>query len=102
MSDRDETRVQAGAARIERLRTQRLPRLLALKSRVAAGGGLDTFEIAFLNDLYTDATAHPAAGSTDPALHAINGEIVALYREITELALDLDPAVERVDADAAR
>jgi hypothetical protein len=79
---------QQHPARAEAILRGRLHRLLAIQSRVEQGAGLDAFEIAFLTDLDADATAAPAAASSQSVLERMNGEITRLCRAITGRALD--------------
>ena len=72
---------------LDRLRTQRLPRALDIKKKVDAGGTLDQFDIAFLEEIFQDATYTRATADTHPEFQAIVARITHLYHEITEKAL---------------
>ncbi len=73
---------------LERLRTQRLPRLMDIKVKVDRGGRLDTFDISFLTDVFADATGLQARWEQHPELNEIIGKMTHLYHEITERALN--------------
>jgi hypothetical protein len=72
---------------LDRLRTQRLPRALDIKKKVDAGGTLDQFDIAFLNEIFDDSSFRWAAIDTHPEFQEIVARMTHLYREITERAL---------------
>jgi hypothetical protein len=85
-------------ALLERLRTQRLPRILDIKAKVDRGERLESFDIDFLNEIFADATAMQPKLEQHPELTEIIGKISHLYREITERAL----SNEGDDPDATR
>ena len=72
---------------LERLRTQRLPRLQDIKLKVDRGERLDTFDISFLTDVFADATDLQSRWEHHPELNEIIGKMTHLYHEITERAL---------------
>jgi hypothetical protein len=72
---------------LDRLSTQRLPRVLAIKEKVDAGGTLDDYDIDFLGQVFEDANGIKALWDRHPELHEIGGRLIHLYREITERAL---------------
>jgi len=72
---------------LDRLRTQRLPRALDIKQKVDAGGTLDEFDIAFLDEIFRDASFVRATVDTHPEFQDIVARVTHLYREITERAL---------------
>lgn len=74
-------------ALLERLRTQRLPRILDIKAKVDRGERLESFDIDFLNEIFADAAAMQPKWEQHPELTVIIGKISSLYREITERAL---------------
>ena len=72
---------------IQRLETQRLPRLLELKTRVDQGERLSDHDLHFLQETLADAQkAHPLIAE-HPQLDPLASKLVSLYREITETAL---------------
>lgn len=83
---------------LDRLRTQRLPRLQDIKAKVDRGERLDSFDISFLAEVFADATALQAKWEQHPELNAIIGTMTHLYHEITERALNN----EGDDPDATR
>lgn len=72
---------------LERLRTQRLPRALDIKEKVDAGGTLDQFDIAFLEEVFRDTNFTQAAVDTHPEFQEIVARMTHLYHEITARAL---------------
>ncbi len=72
---------------IQRLESQRLPRLLELKTKVDSGERLSDLDLHFLQEVLTDArNAHPLVAN-HPELEALASKLTTLYREITETAL---------------
>jgi hypothetical protein len=74
-------------ALLERLRTQRLPRIQDIKAKVDRGERLESFDISFLTEVFADATALQSKWEQHPELAEIIGKISHLYHEITERAL---------------
>lgn len=72
---------------LERLRTQRLPRALDIKEKVDAGGTLDQFDIAFLEEIFQDTYFVRATVNTHPEFQDIVARVTHLYHEITDRAL---------------
>ena len=72
---------------LERLRTQRLPRLLDLKAKVDAGGTLDAFDLQFLAEVFATANELRPLWERHPEFDQIGSQLAHLYHEITERAL---------------
>jgi hypothetical protein len=74
-------------ALLERLRTQRVPRLLDIKAKVERGARLDSFDIEFLTEVFADAKDKQSKWAQHPELDDIIARMTHLYHEITERAL---------------
>ncbi|HQR59694.1 MAG TPA: hypothetical protein PK503_10175 [Azonexus sp.] len=75
------------AVLIERFETQRLPRALDLKEKVDKGERLDDFDLAFLEDVFSDSQEIQPLIERHPEHQEIAAKMMGLYREITEKAL---------------
>ena len=75
------------AVLIERLEAQRLPRALDLKEKVDKGERLDDFDLAFLEDVFSDSQEIQPLMERHPEHQEIAAKMMGLYREITEKAL---------------
>ncbi len=75
------------AVLIERLETQRLPRALALKEKVDGGERLDDFDLAFLEEVFSDSLEVQPLMERHPEHQEIAAKMMGLYHEITEKAL---------------
>lgn len=73
---------------LDRYRLQRLPAALALKEKVDAGGTLDRFDVALLEQQIEEAREIGPIADRHPELHALATQVVALYRDITARALE--------------
>jgi hypothetical protein len=74
-------------ALLERLRTQRLPRVLDLKAKVEAGGTLNDFDLQFMEEVFTTASELKPMWERHPEFNEIAGQLIRLYHEITTHAL---------------
>ncbi len=75
-------------ALLQRLETQRLPRLLDLKKKVDAGNCLDVNEVDYMQELINDATKIKPVLDKHPEYTTLVGRIANLYNEITAKALE--------------
>ena len=75
-------------ALMERFNEQRLPRALDLKKRVEQGECLSEPDIAFLDEVFKDASHAMPLIDKHPELQPIATRAVSLYKEITEKALE--------------
>lgn len=75
------------AVLVERMESQRLPKALALKEKVDRGERLDDFDIAFLEDVFSDTVQIKPLLARHPEFEELAGKVSSLYREITERAL---------------
>ena len=73
---------------LQRLETQRLPRLLALKEKVGEGKLLDDHEMTFLKEVLLDATKAKPFLDRNPQYKELAAQLFTLYKEITEQALE--------------
>ncbi len=81
-------------ALLERMRTQRLPRALDIKAKVDAGGTLDEFDLAFLEQVFADAEYVKPLYDRHPELQSIGARMTHLYHEITARALANEQAAD--------
>ncbi len=72
---------------IQRLESQRLPRLLEIKGRVDQGERLSDHDLHFLQEVLTDASRAAPMVANHPELADLAGKVTSLYHEITEQAL---------------
>jgi hypothetical protein len=75
-------------ALIERFEKQRLPRLLELKKRVDEGGVLSESDSEFMFQVTLDAQQSKRLIDRHPEWHQFCSEVIHLYEEIAEKALD--------------
>ena len=72
---------------IQRLESQRLPRLLEIKKSVDEGVCLSDYDLHFLQEVLTDAQNVAPMVASHPELGVLASKLTTLYREITETAL---------------
>ena len=73
---------------LQRLESQRLPRALALKEKVAAGKPLNEFDIEFLEEAIADAHNVKPLVDRNPEYQALAAHVIHLYKEIMDLAME--------------
>ena len=88
-SDRD---IGVLTALAQRMREQRLPRALAIKERVDAGGVLSDRDIQFLEEILADANRIAPLVKRNPEYTGVAARMVDLYKEITAKALQNESA----------
>jgi hypothetical protein len=71
---------------------ERLPKALAMKERVDKGGLLNDLDLAFLEQVLKDAGQIRPMMQKDPRVLKVAGQMVQLYKEITEKALENEKA----------
>ncbi len=75
-------------ALVERFEKQRLPRLLELKKRVDKGEVFSESDIRFMNQVVLDTQRSKRLIDRHPDWHKFCAEVINLYEEIVEKALD--------------
>ncbi len=75
-------------ALVERFEKQRLPRLLELKKRVDQGEVFSESDIRFMSQVVLDAQRSKRLIDRHPDLHKFCADVINLYEEIAEQALD--------------
>jgi len=73
---------------MQRLETQRLPRVLALKEKVDNGEVLSEYDLTFLSKVFQDASQVKSLFDRHPEYQDLAARLVHLYREITDKALE--------------
>lgn len=73
---------------LQRLEKQRLPRALKLKDKVDRGELLDDSDIKFLDTVQADAKKIQPILEQHPEYHELAAQVMNLYAEITEKALE--------------
>ena len=75
-------------ALVERFEKQRLPRLLEIKKRVDKGGVLSESDIQFMYQVTLDAQRSKRLIDRHPEWHKFYAEVIHLYEEVVEKALE--------------
>lgn len=75
-------------ALLERFKTQRLPRALAIKERIDKGGLLDDFDISFFETIFREFASIKTIVDKHPEYEPFVSQVIHLYHEITTKALD--------------
>jgi len=73
---------------VERLKKQRLPRALSIKEKVDNGGLLNDFDIYFLKEVFRDSRYILPLVERNPDWKTIAVKVIALYKSITDKALE--------------
>ncbi|WP_198262935.1 hypothetical protein [sulfur-oxidizing endosymbiont of Gigantopelta aegis] len=74
---------------LERFEKHRLPRLMDIKNKVNDGEKLDAYDIAFLDEVFTDAKKNEHfSKSADDELKQIIMKVLVLCKTITDKALE--------------
>jgi hypothetical protein len=76
----------------KRMVEERLPKAVAMKERVDKGGLLNDLDLAFLEQIVNDAGQLRPLMEKDPRVKEIAGQMLQLYRGITEKALENEKA----------
>jgi hypothetical protein len=72
----------------ERLEKQRLPKALALKTKVDGGGLLDEADIAFLEEVFAGTNQIKPLLDSHPEWQDLAMRMLGLYKDITQKALE--------------
>ncbi len=80
---------------VEQLEKRELPRLLSMKEKVEAGEVLADFEIEFLDQVIKDANTTKPLLDRHPEWQPLAAKVFALYKEITERALENQNAANK-------
>ena len=73
---------------MERFEKIRLPRALSLKEKVDGGAVLDDYDIAFLEEDFSDSNKIKPLLDRHPEYQELATRVLTLYGEITEKALE--------------
>ena len=73
---------------MERFEKQRLPRALSLKEKVARGELLSEYDLAFLEEVFSDAGKIKPLLDRHPEYQPLASRVMHLYKEITDKALE--------------
>ena len=73
---------------MERFEKFRLPRAISLKEKVDGGAVLDDYDVAFLEEVFSDSNKIKPLLDRHPEYQELATRVITLYREITEKALE--------------
>jgi hypothetical protein len=73
-----------------RLVEQRIPRLELLKAQLDRGTPLTDYDIGFLKEALADAQGNAMLIARHPNLQALAGQVVHLYKEIMDKAIEVE------------
>jgi hypothetical protein len=73
---------------LDRLNNQRLPRTLALKTKVDKGHALDDYDILYLKMVLEDGREALALANKYPEFNSLVSRLIDLYGEITRKGLE--------------
>lgn len=73
---------------MERFEKMRLPRAISLKEKVDGGAVLDDYDVAFLEEVFSDSNKIKPLLDRHPEYQELATRVITLYREITEKALE--------------
>lgn len=73
---------------LKRLNNERLPRVLAIKQKVANGDRLEDWDIAYLEQSFIDARQAAPLLERHPEYQNLAAHLLHLYKEITDKALE--------------
>ena len=76
----------------KRMVDERLPKALALKERVDRGELLNDLDMAFLQQVVTEANELPPKVKENPRVMEVAGRMLQLYKEISAKALENEKA----------
>jgi len=76
----------------KRMVEERLPKALALKERVERGEVLNDLDLAFLEQVVVDARKVLPMAQENPQVLNVAGQMLKLYREISDKALENEKA----------
>lgn len=73
---------------MERFEKFRLPRAISLKEKVDGGAVLDDYDVAFLEEVFSDSNKIKPLLDRHPEYQELATRVITLYGEITEKALE--------------
>lgn len=76
------------AVLVERVEKQRIPRVLALKEKVARGELLDDFDIEFLEEVFQIFPGQKELLDRHPEYHDLVARLASLYADIMKMATE--------------